>query len=800
MNQLSLSENSILVVPQALQTKTLKKLKAQHLFPSKIITLEELKSKYFFSYDEQATYYLMKKYNYQYDVANMYLSHLSEVSDQDYNQSKIKTIINLKHELDQEHLLYYHPSFQEYAHEKQFIFYQIEESDKRNNLLITALKQVATISFYQEDSPEYSSQSLYEFSTIEEEVDFIATKICELITSGYTYQNIKLCGLSSEYSSIIKRIFTWYHLPIQIEDNYLYSTKIGQDFLTNLTTTAKETLDQLAALYPLKDKEYLTIYNQLINILNKYTWAESLLEVKDFLIADLKKEKVGLTHYDQEITIINSLLEANDDDFIILMGFNQGAIPLTQKDESYFNDTLKQKLNLETTTEENQRNYRTWLKEIKQTKNLIITYKKTSSLGEHYLSSLNDDLNLTILKPTVNYNYSNLANQLKLAEKLDTFIKYNEKSPDLETLYYHYPTLPYNQYNSNYQTLSKQQLHSYLEHHLVLSYSAMNTYYQCGFRYYLANILKLNIYEETFYTVLGNLFHYLLSLAFNPNRPDFDLDYEYQHYLSQCSYPFNSRENFFLKQLKPELAYIISTIQKQYEFCSLKNTYLEERIMSTNKYGDVDVSFKGFVDKILTNDTHDVVAIIDYKTGNPDLNLNHTIYGLDLQLPIYIYLARQKFPHARIAGFYLQKILNNEISRDYKHSYTFLKEDKLKLQGYSNSDINILEQFDSSYNESKVIKGMRTTSKGVASKKILDDVQIDLLEQLTAQKITEAITNILEAKFPINPKKVGMTNVGCEYCPFQDICFKTDENLVSLKEYKKLDFLGGEQYDSSQTA
>ena len=179
MNQLSLSENSILVVPQALQTKTLKKLKAQHLFPSKIITLEELKSKYFFSYDEQATYYLMKKYNYQYDVANMYLSHLSEVSDQDYNQSKIKTIINLKHELDQEHLLYYHPSFQEYAHEKQFIFYQIEESDKRNNLLITALKQVATISFYQEDSPEYSSQSLYEFSTIEEEVDFIATKTDE---------------------------------------------------------------------------------------------------------------------------------------------------------------------------------------------------------------------------------------------------------------------------------------------------------------------------------------------------------------------------------------------------------------------------------------------------------------------------------------------------------------------------------------------------------------------------------------------------------------------------------------------
>ena len=60
---------------------------------------------------------------------------------------------------------------------------------------------------------------------------------------------------------------------------------------------------------------------------------------------------------------------------------------------------------------------------------------------------------------------------------------------------------------------------------------------KCGFRYYLANILKLNIFEETFYTVLGNLFHHILSLAF---QNEIDLKKEYYDYIAKCDYKFRS--------------------------------------------------------------------------------------------------------------------------------------------------------------------------------------------------------------------------------------------------------------------
>ena len=183
---------------------------------------------------------------------------------------------------------------------------------------------------------------------------------------------------------------------------------------------------------------------------------------------------------------------------------------------------------------------------------------------------------------------------------------------------------------------------------------------------------------------------------------------------------------------------------------------------------------------------------IDYKTGNPNLNLNDTIYGLDLQLPIYLFLAKNKFSEARIIGFYLQKILNNEIKRDNQHSYLELKKENLKLQGYSNSDTTILSLFDNGYFDSKVIKGMKMTSKGLGSKKVLDDFQMENLSALAEVKIKEAIQGIIDANFSINPKRIGNDNVGCKYCLYRDICFMSEKDIVDLEEYKNLEFLKGE--------
>ena len=39
-----------------------------------------------------------------------------------------------------------------------------------------------------------------------------------------------------------------------------------------------------------------------------------------------------------------------------------------------------------------------------------------------------------------------------------------------------------------------------------------------------------------------------------------------------------------------------------------------------------------------------IAAIVDYKTGNPELNIDNAIYGLDMQLPVYAYLIKKFEP------------------------------------------------------------------------------------------------------------------------------------------------------------
>lgn len=795
MQKLQIKKPTILVVPSFKQQKLIKEIQKNGLINIKVMTIDSFRKKFYFDYDDRSLYYLMTNYHYQYDVAKMYLKHLYEVDSLDFGSPKITQIKRIKEELIRQGLLFYDDLFRAHLKDKTVIFYVETSLDRLDQKMMEEVKKYSQVELYHESSLTVLPSCIWEFNTIEEEVNATATRICQLIEQGIEPSKIKICVGSSIYSNTIQRIFEWYHLPISIDNNYLFATKMGQDFLNHLTADAETSLKYLEDHYSLKNSKILEIYNQIVQILNQYIWAPSLLEVKDFIREAFKMTQIDSIHYEEEISMIHSLGEVGEDDYVFLLGFNQGEIPQTYKDEEYFNDELKKKLGLDTTNEKNKRLYESWLHGIRNTKNLVITTKKTSPLGDHYLSSLNDDLGLEVKPGKIDYQYSHLFNQLQLAAKIDTLVKYGEKSEDLELLYTTYPNISYGNYRSKYQQIPSSKIKQYLSHRLVLSYSAMNTYYQCGFRYYLSNILKLNIYEETFYTFLGNLFHYILSISLQEKT---NIPEEYQKYIEKSTYPFNSREKFFLKHLESELEFIIRVIQEQDQTNSLKKIYLEEKITIPKDQQEMEVLFKGFVDKMYTNEQQSIVSIIDYKTGNPDLNLNHVIYGLDLQLPVYIYLARKKFPQAQIAGFYLQKILNNEISLDHKHSYDELKRDKLKLQGYSNADLSILEKFDAGYTESKVIKGMRTTSKGVASKKILKDEQIDSLENITETKINQAIEGILAAHFEINPKRVGMDNLGCKYCGFRDICFRTEEDIQNLKEYKHMEFLGGEEIDPKE--
>ena len=202
-----------------------------------------------------------------------------------------------------------------------------------------------------------------------------------------------------------------------------------------------------------------------------------------------------------------------------------------------------------------------------------------------------------------------------------------------------------------------------------------------------------------------------------------------------------------------------------------------------------DIKFKGIIDSIMHYDNN--VALIDYKTGTPDIDLRLVKHGLNLQLPTYIYLIKKAYPKANIIGIYLQHILKPNFNHEEGLSIIEQYDKSLKLQGYTLGDENYLKDFDPTYENSDFIASLRMTNDGFSKlSKVLSKKDFDNLEKLTEEKINECINQINENNFNIEPKIVGGKNISCLFCPYASVCYKKEQD----QKYLTLDnsFLGGD--------
>ena len=792
----NIKNNTILIVPDNIKEIIIKNIRDRYgLIDIKFMNIKEFRNNYFFSYNKKTIYYLMDKYLWKYEVCLTYLEQLYYIEDKEYSHKLLSFLVNLKKELDNNNLLIYNKLFINSLSNKSIVVYGFDYLDKYYLNMFDSLSNVSII-----EKDYYSNiNSIYEFKTIEDEVNFVCISIVDLINKGVDINKIKLSNVGGEYYNTLIRLFNYYNIPLCLDKKTsLYETSIGKYFIDNYDNNIEELLGSIKSKYKYNNDEY----NVLISILNNYTWCDDYLSIKDMIIYDLKHAYIKNDNMKNQIECIDILDNIIDEDYyIFLMNFNQGSIPIIKKDEDYITDSMKDEVDcLDSTVIYNKKMKDTLSKCILNIKNLYISYKIKGDNGSYTISSLNEYLNFPIINNFVdNYSYSNIYNKLRLSDYLDEYTKYGVMDNNLPKLYSHYSNIEYKKYDNTFKGIDSSKLKEFISNKLTLSYTTIDNYYRCGFRYFLNNILRLNIYEESFVTIIGNTFHYILSNCFEIDN--YDIDSEYNKYISSLDRDFSNKELFFLEKLKEELKFIIKTIKEQLEYCELNNSFYEKEIY-IDKSRDVKITFMGKIDRVIYDNIEDktIVSVIDYKTGNPNINISNTIYGIEMQLPIYVYLIKNcgDFSSVQVAGFYLQQLLNNEIIKDNNRSYEKMKKDNLKLQGYSNDDINILRYFDSSYMDSNFIKGLKVSSKGFyAYSKVLSNEKIDNLVNIVDEKIDSAIDNILDGKFDINPKRIGDINYGCEYCKFKDICFMNEGDVVNLSSDKNLSFLGGDDNDSN---
>lgn len=758
-----LNDNTIVICNSSIKRKILDYLNTiPNLYSINFMSMNEVKKHLFFDYDKKTTHYLMNK-NMPYEVAEVLIKNMYYVMDKKYESTKLNELVNYKKELEDNKLLIKDDLFINMIKNKKIIVIS-KSLSKFDKYIISLLEKYTEVEIYDYEYNNYEHK-IYEFSTIEKEIEYVAYSICELINKGIDINTIKISNIDEDYINGIKRIFGYFNIPINLPSNsYLIGTKIASIFLENYSSDINETLESI------KDYEGTDIYNMIVDICNNYTFVKDYNDVKDMIIHDLSTKIIPNKKYKNAVEVID--YKDASDEYVFLMNFNLKSIPKVYKDEDYITDNIKPEY-LDSTIEKNIIEKDLTIKSINNIKNLIITYKNMTPISECYPSNLvNKEL---VEHPTIDIykSYSRINDELKLGSLLDKLVKYGVKEDGIDALKYNYD-IPYLKYDNRYHKVDINNLYKMASNKLSFSYSNVEQYYECAFKYYLNNILKLNIYEEHFSAILGTIFHHILEIGVDK---DIDVDKEITLFLTE-KYPdrvFSKKETFFIENAKENIKFVLSIIKKQMQFCKLNGIKKEQRVFII-KDKNIKITFTGVIDKLLYREDGDktIVAIIDYKTGNSvDIDLSYMKDGIGLQLPIYILLTKNmEFKDVKFAGIYLQKVMPDI----EKVGDKLTREDMLKLEGYSNSDKNILGEFDITYPESSVIKGMSVTKDGrIKSKKIMSDSDFEDLANLADTKIDECINNVLDGNFDINPiKKSTETEIsGCRYCKFKDICFRT---------------------------
>ena len=776
----NINQKTLIITNNNLKEKILEFINSLDKFINvKLMTKSEFSKHYFYDYNEETIYYVTKKYNLTVKNAIMYLDNIKYVIDSNLDDDKVKFLKEMYLDLKENNLLEFDDLFKSYLDNTSLIVLNKEEIE---DFYLNIFNKYNSVYYSIENKDLNKEKDIYHFKTIEQEVEFIFNKISELLNQGISIQKIKLTNVSTEYIQILKRMSKFYNLNINnLEKNSIYATVITNKLLCLIdNNSSKEEIIEF-----INSITNIDIKTSFLKILNRYYFVDNYYLVKDLIKEDLKNTNLKNIKYKNAIEIIpldDNLV--NRDDFVFLVGFNLENIPKTYKDIDYLNDSLKEELGLFTSFKKNKLEHSNVLKTIKNINNLIITYKDTDPYKSYYPANLIEELGYKVIDNDTNLNQtSNMYNKIKLTTKLDNLLKYGSKDNDLSSLFNTYSSIPYLTYDNKFTGINNFKLNK-----LTLSYTSLDNYYHCKFRYYIDNILKLNIYEDTFKIYIGNLFHFILSKIF---EDDFNFLYEFNNYIKDKE--FTKKELFYLNILKEELESIINIIKYQHGLSGLNKVKLEENIVL--KYQD-NYLFKGIIDKIMykEKDGNTYISLIDYKTGTPKTDMTNLIYGIDMQLPVYAYLLKKSnlFLNPNIIGFYFQKILHEKSSFDLKKNKEEILKDNLKLNGYSISDEYLVNMFDESYQNSELIKGMKMTSKGFSHyTKVISEEEIDELVNVVDLKIKNAFKEIREADFKINPKVIGGENIGCLFCKYKDLCFKTGSDYVYLEKKNDLSYLKG---------
>lgn len=170
------------------------------------------------------------------------------------------------------------------------------------------------------------------------------------------------------------------------------------------------------------------------------------------------------------------------------------------------------------------------------------------------------------------------------------------------------------------------------------------------------------------------------------------------------------------------------------------------------------------------------LKVIDYKSGYAKFDLSELYYGLQMQLALYmnavIEMEEKKAGGKPVipAGMFYYSLKDPIVEYDLEKDPQDLILEKLKMDGYANSDYQIIEHMETDLPDKCVSIPVIRSKKGYHSRsKVMDTESFEHIREHTRKKLLEAGNEIMKGNIAISPYKKSK-ETACEYCEFKEIC------------------------------
>ncbi|EYE88734.1 ATP-dependent helicase [Fervidicella metallireducens AeB] len=193
-----------------------------------------------------------------------------------------------------------------------------------------------------------------------------------------------------------------------------------------------------------------------------------------------------------------------------------------------------------------------------------------------------------------------------------------------------------------------------------------------------------------------------------------------------------------------------------------------------------EINLIGRIDRVdlMEKNGEGYIRIVDYKSGNKNLNLTEIYYGLQLQLLIYLDAILESAQEGSIklnpAGILYFKIDDPIIKtkgnmEDEEIEKEILK--KLKMRGFVLKDADIIREMDKSINGTSLIIPASVNKDGNLGSRTQGATEEEflILRSYVKTKIKEICEDMIKGNIMIRPYK-KKKQTPCEYCRFTSIC------------------------------